>query len=71
MNSAYTGIFAEQDMNGVSMMVSRRSRSFSSVRAAMIPGTEHPKPISIGTNDRPDSPVLCRSLSMINAARAM
>ena len=71
MNSAYTGIFAEQDINGVSIIVIRRSRSFSSVRAAMMPGTEQPKPISIGTNERPERPVLCSSLSMIKAARAI
>lgn len=71
INRAYTGILAEQDMKGVSMMVIRRSRSFSSVRAAITPGTEQPKPMSMGTKERPDKPVRWSSLSIMKAARAI
>ena len=58
-------------MNGVSRIVIRRSRSFSTPRAAMIAVVVQPKPISIGMNERPDSPNLRSSRSVMNAARAM
>ena len=65
------GSFAEQLMNGVNMMVILRSRSDGSVRLAMTAGTVQPKPTSMGTMLRPDSPMRRSSLSMTNATRAM
>ena len=65
-----TGSFAPQDMNGVSIMVIRRSFSFSIVRAAITAGVVQPKPISIGTNDLPESPIRRRRVSIMKAIRA-
>ncbi len=65
------GSLAEQLMNGVSRMVILRSRSDGSVRLAMTAGTVQPKPTSMGTMLRPDSPMRRSSLSMTNATRAM
>ncbi len=65
------GSFALQLMNGTSRMVILRSRSLESVREAMIAGTEQPKPVSMGTKLRPDSPSLRSGLSITNATRAM
>ena len=65
------GSLAEQLMNGVSRIVILRSRSLGSVRDAMIAGTEQPNPMSIGTMERPDRPILRSSLSMTNATRAI
>ena len=62
---------ALQDINGVSMMVIFLSRSLASVRVAMMAGTEQPNPMSIGTNERPESPILRSSLSITNATRAI
>ena len=67
---AYIGIFAEQLINGVSIIV-MRSRSDASVRVAIIAGTVHPNPISMGTKLRPDRPNLRSGLSIIKATRAM
>ena len=58
-------------MKGTSMMVMRRSFSFSMVRAPMTAGTVHPNPISMGMNAFPERPKRRRSLSMIKAARAI
>ncbi|KAF5043598.1 hypothetical protein DSECCO2_500680 [anaerobic digester metagenome] len=66
----YTGSLALQDMNGFTRIVINRSLSPSIVRAAMIPGTLHPNPISIGMNAFPGSPMAYMSRSMMNAARA-
>ena len=52
-------------------IVIRRSLSLGSVRVAMTAGTVQPKPMSIGTMLRPESPILRRSLSMKNATLAM
>ena len=52
-------------------MVILRSRSLESVRVAMMAGTLHPKPISIGTKLRPERPILRSSLSMTKATLAM
>ena len=52
-------------------MVILRSRSLDTVRVAMMAGTEQPKPMSMGTMLRPDSPILRRGLSITNATRAM
>ena len=53
------------------MIVIFRSRSLARVLVAIIAGTEQPKPMSIGTNDRPESPILRSSLSITNATRAI
>ena len=58
-------------MNGMSRMVRRLSCEEGRVRVAITPGTEHPKPISIGTMLRPERPSLRSSLSETNAMRAM
>ena len=54
-----------------SMIVILRSRSEGSVRVAMIAGTLHPKPISMGTKLRPERPIFRSGLSMTNATRAI
>ena len=53
------------------MVVILRSRSLDNVRVAMIDGTEQPKPMSSGTIERPDRPILRMGRSMTNATRAM
>ncbi|OQC31375.1 MAG: hypothetical protein BWX70_00919 [Verrucomicrobia bacterium ADurb.Bin070] len=58
-------------MKGTMKMVRKRSRRLSSVRVAMIAGTEQPNPTSIGTNDLPGSPSQRMKRSITNAARAM
>ena len=65
------GSLAEQLMNGVSRMVIFLSRSLASVRVAIMAGTLHPKPISMGTKLRPERPILRSSLSITKATRAM
>ena len=50
---AMIGSFAPQGIKVVVMMVIRRSRSFSMVRDAIMPGTPHPVPISMGIKDFP------------------
>ena len=67
--SPYTGSLAEQETNGSSMMVMRRSFSFSIVRAAMAAGTVQPKPISIGMKDLSDRPKRLSARSIRNAVR--
>ena len=68
---AIKGTFAPHGMNVVVMMVIRRSLSFSMVRLAMIPGTPHPVPTSIGIKDFPERPNLRNTRSNTNAIRAM
>ena len=68
---AYMGSFAVHDMNGVSSTVSLLSRNDGSVRLDMTAGTEHPKPISSGTMERPESPMRRNGRSMTNAMRAI
>ena len=65
------GSLAEQLMKGVSRMVILRSRSLERVRVAMMAGTLHPKPMSMGTKLRPERPILRNSLSITKATRAM
>ena len=65
------GSLAEQLMKGVSRMVIFRSRSLESVRVAMMAGTLHPNPMSMGTKLRPERPILRSSLSITKATRAM
>ena len=70
-NSIYTGRRAEQLMNGTISIVSARSFLLLISRAAMIAGTLHPKPISIGINELPCRPMRCIILSIVYAARAI
>ena len=63
------GSFAPQGIKVVVMIVIRRSRSFSIVRDAMIPGTPQPVPISIGINDLPERPNLRNIRSSTKAMR--
>ncbi len=65
------GSLALQDINGVKIIVIFRSRSLARVRVAMIAGTLQPKPMSIGTNEDPERPILRRSESMTKAMRAI
>ena len=65
------GIFAPQGINVVVMMVMRRSRSFSMVRDAIIPGTPHPVPISMGIKLFPDNPKRLNTRSSTKATLAM
>ena len=65
------GIFAPQGINVVVMMVMRRSRSFSIVLEAMMPGTPQPVPIKIGMKDLPERPNLRKMRSSTKAMRDM
>ena len=67
----YTGSRALQDINGTMNMVIMRLLLLSMVRVAMMAGTLHPKPMIRGMNDLPCSPILCITLSMMKAARAI
>ncbi len=58
-------------MKGTSMMVMRRSFSFSMVRAPMTAGTVQPKPMSMGMKAFPERPKRRSSRSMMKAARAI
>ena len=69
--NAIIGSFAEHGMNVVVMIVIRRSLSCSMVRLAMMAGTPHPVPISIGMKLLPDNPNRRKILSMIKAILAM
>ena len=68
---AMKGSFAPQGIKVVVMIVMRRSRSFSMVREAMMPGTPQPVPISIGMKDLPERPNLRKIRSSTKAIRAM
>ena len=70
-NSMSTGRRALHDMKGVISTVMMRLLRLSMVRVAIIAGTLHPNPMSMGMNDFPCSPILCMSLSIMNAARAI
>ncbi len=65
------GTLAPQGINVVVIMVILRSRSFSMVREAIIPGTPHPVPISIGINDFPERPNFLKIRSSTKAIRAI
>ena len=65
------GTFAPHGIKVVVMMVIRRSRSFSIVREAMIPGTPQPTPISMGMKDLPDRPNFRKMRSSTKAIRAI
>ena len=65
------GTFAPQGIKVVVIMVILRSRSFSMVLEAMIPGTPHPTPMSMGIKLLPESPNLRNTRSRTNAIRAI
>ena len=65
------GARAPQDMKGTRNSVVLRSCSLSMVRHAIIAGTLHPNPMSIGMKLFPESPNLRMNMSMMNAARAI
>ncbi len=67
----YTGNRALHDMKGLIRMVRILLLRFSIVRVAMIAGTLQPNPIKRGINDFPWRPILCMTLSMMNAALDM
>ena len=69
--SATIGILAPHGINVVVIMVILRSRSFSMVREAIMPGMPQPEPISMGIKLFPDRPNLRKMRSMMNATRAM
>ena len=66
--STKTGSLPEQDMNGIMAIVMSLLFRLSMERVAIIAGTLQPKPITIGIKDFPWSPILCISLSTMNAA---
>ena len=68
---AIKGTFAPQGIKVVVIMVIRRSRSFSMVRDAMMPGTPQPVPTSMGIKDLPDRPNFRKIRSRTKAIRAM
>ena len=70
-NSAITGIFAPQGMNGVSIAVVLRSLSLRIVRDAITPGMAHPVPMTMGITDFPERPTLLKIGSSTTVARAM
>ena len=65
------GILAPQGMNVVVIIVIRRSRSFSIVRDAIMPGMPQPVPIKIGIKDLPERPKRRKIRSSTKAIRAM
>ena len=65
------GTFAPQGIKVVVMIVILRSRSFSIVLDAIMPGMPQPVPMSIGIKDLPDSPNLRKIRSSTNAIRAI
>ena len=65
------GTFAPQGINVVVMIVIRRSRSFSMVLDAIMPGMPQPVPISMGIKDFPDRPNLRNTRSRTKAIRAI
>ena len=71
MKNPYIGSFAVQLIKGISITVSLRSLSDGSVRLAITPGTEHPKPTSIGTILLPERPIFLSGLSMTKAILAI
>ena len=70
-NNTYTGSLALQDIKGVINMVFSLSLRFSSVREAIMAGTEQPNPKSNGRNAFPESPTRLIRSSMTNAALAI
>ena len=66
---AITGIFAPHGINGESIAVALRSRSFFIVRLAIIPGTAHPIVITNGITDFPERPTFLKIGSKTTATR--
>ena len=58
-------------MNGMMAMVIILLFRLSMARVAMIAGTLQPNPMTIGMKDLPCKPILCMSLSTMNAALDM
>ena len=71
MIRTYKGKRALHDINGIISIVNRRSFLFSNVLVAIIAGTLQPNPINRGMNDLPCNPILCISLSIMNATLAI
>ena len=71
INKIYTGSRALHDINGLMSMVSKRLFRYSIVLVAIIAGTLQPNPIINGMKDLPCRPILCITLSIMKAARAM
>jgi len=67
----YTGNLALHDIKGLISIVRILSLRDSMVRDAITAGTLHPKPMIRGINDLPCKPILCMTLSIIKATRAM
>ena len=67
----YTGRRAEQLMKGRTSIVTRRLLRLSIIRVLITAGTLQPKPMMSGMKDLPCRPILCISLSMMKAARAI
>src|SRR5579864_5523947 len=71
ITSVYTGNRAEHVISGTTIIVRIRSRRRSIVRVAVIAGTAHAKPNSIGTNARPCRFIcfITRSMRYVTRAR--
>ena len=67
----YTGILPAHDIRGIISIVMMRLFLFSMVLVAITAGTLQPKPMTIGMKDFPWRPILCISLSMMKAPRAI
>ena len=65
------GTLAPQGIKVVVIIVIRRSRSFSMVRLAIMPGTPQPTPTSMGMKDLPESPNFLKTRSSTNAILAI
>jgi len=66
-----SGSLAEQLISGAIRIVASRSRRFSMVRVAMMPGTAQANDDSSGMNDLPLRPTPAMRRSIKNAARAI
>ena len=64
-------VVATLSQAGVSKIVIFLSRLEESVRVAIMAGTVQPKPLSIGTKLRPESPIFRKSLSITKATLAI
>ena len=65
------GNLAEQDINGVTIMVFLLSCSVSNALVAIMEGTVHPNPRIIGRKALPDNPTFPITLSITYATRAI
>ena len=62
---------ALHDMKGNTRMVMRRLLRLSIMRVPIMAGTLQPKPMMSGMKDLPCKPILCITLSIMKAARAI